>query len=133
MQPLNPLSPLPPLAAGAEAVAPAADAAYQARATRAALQFEGFFIAQMLHQMRAGARAMAGEDSVFKDPVNSDMLDMADDMLADKMAGQRAFGVADAILRQLLPPQPGQIQPAPAAASQSGQAMPQAAPLNRGA
>ena len=35
------------------------------------------------------------------------MLDMADNMLADQMAGRRAFGVADAILRQLLPaPQP---------------------------
>jgi flagellar protein FlgJ len=32
------------------------------------------------------------------------MLDMADKLLAGHMAGQRAFGVADAILRQLLPP-----------------------------
>ena len=39
-----------------------------------------------------------------KDPVNSDMLDMADKLLAGHMAGQRAFGVADAILKQLLPP-----------------------------
>jgi flagellar protein FlgJ len=31
------------------------------------------------------------------------MLDLADTMVADKMAGQRAFGIADAILRQLLP------------------------------
>jgi Rod binding domain-containing protein len=32
------------------------------------------------------------------------MLDMADGMLSGHMAGQRAFGVADAILKQLLPP-----------------------------
>jgi flagellar protein FlgJ len=31
------------------------------------------------------------------------MLDMADKLLSGHMAGQRAFGVADAILRQLLP------------------------------
>jgi flagellar protein FlgJ len=31
------------------------------------------------------------------------MMDMADDLVAGKLAGQRAFGVADAILRQLLP------------------------------
>lgn len=81
----------------------AADAGYAAKATKAAIQFEGFFIAQMLHQMRSGTREMAGEDSVFKDPVNRDMQDMADTMVADNMAGQRAFGIADAILRQLLP------------------------------
>jgi Rod binding domain-containing protein len=31
------------------------------------------------------------------------MLDMADNLVADQLAGKRAFGVADAILRQLLP------------------------------
>jgi len=35
--------------------------------------------------------------------VNQDMTDMVDDMLARNMAHQRAFGVADAILRQILP------------------------------
>ncbi|HTN66654.1 MAG TPA: flagellar biosynthesis protein FlgJ [Burkholderiaceae bacterium] len=88
----------------------AADARYREKAIDAAVKFEGFFIARMLHQMRSSTREMAGEDSVFKDPVNSDMLDLADNLVADKMAGQRAFGIADAILRQLLP--------APAAAAQ---------------
>lgn len=89
-----------------EAVAPGAqvpDQAYVAKATRAAVEFESFFIAHMLRQMRATTREMAGEDSVFKDRVNSDMQDMADRVLAGQIAGQRAFGVADAILRQLLP------------------------------
>jgi flagellar protein FlgJ len=34
------------------------------------------------------------------------MLDMADNLVADQLAGKRAFGVADAILRQLLPAAP---------------------------
>ncbi len=82
-------------------LAPGAD--YRAKATQAAVQFEGFFILHMLREMRAGTREMAGQDSVFKDPINQDMQDMADTMVADKLAGQRAFGIADAILRQLLP------------------------------
>lgn len=82
---------------------PAVDPVYAAKATKAAVEFESFFIANMLKQMRAGTREMAAEDSVFKDPVNRDMQDMADGMMATQMAGQRAFGIADAILRQLLP------------------------------
>ncbi|MFZ6647524.1 hypothetical protein ACO0LO_17515 [Undibacterium sp. TJN25] len=81
-----------------------ADADYRAKATDAAIKFEGFFIANMLHKMRSGTRELAGQDSVFKDKANGDMLDMADTLVAEKMAGQRAFGIADAILRQLLPP-----------------------------
>lgn len=80
------------------------DPAYRAKATEAAIKFESFFIGHMLHQMRSGTRELAAEDSVFKDKINEDMLDMADNLVADQLAGQRAFGVADAILRQLLPP-----------------------------
>ncbi|TFW29705.1 rod-binding protein [Massilia horti] len=93
-------------ASDAEQVAPSAsvpDQAYVAKATRAAVEFESFFISHMLRQMRSATKEMAGEDSVFKDRVNSDMQDMADQMLAGQIAGQRAFGIADAILRQLLP------------------------------
>jgi flagellar protein FlgJ len=107
---LNSLNPLTAQAqaasdAAADPVAPAAPSpAYVAKATRAAVEFESFFISHMLQQMRESARALAPEDSPLKDPVNSDMLDMADKLLAGHMAGQRAFGVADAILKQLLPP-----------------------------
>jgi flagellar protein FlgJ len=80
------------------------DPAYRAKATEAAVKFESFFIGHMLHQMRDGVRAMAADDSPSKDRINQDMLDMADNLVADQMAGKRAFGVADAILRQLLPP-----------------------------
>ena len=80
-----------------------ADARYEKKAIDAAIKFEGFFIAQMLHQMRRSMYEMASEGSVFKDRVGSDMLDMADTLMADKIAGLKAFGIADAILRQLLP------------------------------
>jgi len=104
---LNPLTAQAQAAADAAAgpVAPAAPSPeYTAKATKAAVEFESFFISHMLQQMRESARALAPEDSPLKDPVNSDMLDMADKLLAGHMAGQRAFGVADAILKQLLPP-----------------------------
>ncbi|MDB5790351.1 MAG: hypothetical protein JWQ80_375 [Massilia sp.] len=107
METKNNLLPLPGRTGPSETIAPAAedtpDPAYVAQATRAAVEFESFFISQMLKDMRATTREMAGEDSVFKDRVNQDMQDMADGILARQMAGQRAFGVADAILRQLLP------------------------------
>jgi len=96
-------------APGADApVAPAADQpqhdpAYVAKATQAAVEFERFFIGHMLRTMRASTRELASEDSVFNNRVNQDMQDMADDLVAGKMAGQRAFGIADAILRQLVP------------------------------
>lgn len=93
----------------------AADAAYRGKATAAAVKFESFFIGHMLHQMREGTRAMSGDDGARHDAINGDMLDMADNLVADKMAGQRAFGIADAILRQLLPPAAAAAPTAPAA------------------
>lgn len=87
-------------------VAPAseqADPAYVAKATKASVEFERFFIGNMLKQMRSSTREMAGEDSVFNNKINQDMQDMADDLLAGHLAGQRAFGIADAILKQLVP------------------------------
>ncbi len=87
-------------------VAPAADQpdpVYVAKATKAAVEFERFFISHMLKEMRSSTRAMAPEDSVFNNRVNQDMQEMADDLLAGNMAGNRAFGIADAILRQLVP------------------------------
>lgn len=85
---------------------PAHDPAYVAKAGKAAVEFERFFIGHMLRTMRASTRAMATEDSVFNNRVNQDMQDMADDLLAGNLAGQRAFGIADAILRQLVPGAP---------------------------
>ena len=96
--PLNPKDAAP--------VAPAADQpdpAYVAKATKASVEFERFFVSNMLKQMRSSTREMAGEDSVFKDRVNQDMQDMADDLRPAPLAAPRAFGIADAILRQLVP------------------------------
>jgi flagellar protein FlgJ len=84
-------------------VAASDDPRYRAKATEAAVKFESFFIGHMLHQMRSSTRVIAGDDGMNKDSINADMLDMADNLVADQMAGRRAFGIADAILRQLLP------------------------------
>jgi len=86
-----------------QTVAPAVDDAYRKKAEQAAVKFESFFIGHMLKQMRSSTKELAAEDSIYKNSINSDMLDMADGQVADQLAGQRAFGVADAILRQLMP------------------------------
>jgi flagellar protein FlgJ len=105
MNTLNPLLPAKPGSGEtADAVAaPKPDPAFVAKATKASVEFESFFIAHMLRQMRSATSEMAGQDSVFNNKANTDMQDMADTMLAGHIAGQRAFGIADAILRQLLP------------------------------
>lgn len=86
--------------------APDTDQLYRAKAREAAEKFEGFFITQMLRQMRQANAGIAGEDGVYGRQENRDMLDIADVQLADSLAGLRAFGIADAILRQILPPEP---------------------------
>ncbi|MGE5451532.1 MAG: hypothetical protein ACM3VZ_06770 [Acidobacteriota bacterium] len=78
-------------------------AADRSKVEKAAVKFESMFIGEVLKQMRRTTSELADEDSVFKNKVNNDMLEIADTAVADALAGQRAFGVADAILRQLLP------------------------------
>lgn len=99
----------PVLAANADAdgIDGADGARYRAKTQAAAEKFEAFFIADMLKQMRRATRELADDDSASKNPINEDMLDVADGKLAEVLAGQHAFGVADAILRQLLPAPPG--------------------------
>jgi flagellar protein FlgJ len=84
----------------APAAEPPADPAYVAKATKAAVEFERFFIGHMLRTMRASTREMASEDSVFNNRVNQDMQDMADDLLAGNMAGQRPAPVGAGSRRQ---------------------------------
>jgi flagellar protein FlgJ len=79
------------------------DSVYRAKVQQAAEQFESFFISQMLRQMRSATKEIAGEDSIYGKNTNSDMLDYADTSVADVMSRQRAFGIADVIVRQLLP------------------------------
>ena len=75
--------------------------------------------------MRSSARALQEDDSGHRDKTNDDMLDMADNLVADQMAGRRAFGIADAILRQLLPA----AGPAPAPDGAALPLHPTAAPM----
>lgn len=115
---LNPLiANTPALTIGsADPSAAADDARFRAKAQTAAEKFESFFIADMLKQMRSATRELADDDSVTRNRINDDMLEMADGKLADALAGQRAFGIADAILRQLLPAAPSGatgVAPAP--------------------
>ncbi|WP_018411148.1 rod-binding protein [Methyloversatilis thermotolerans] len=79
------------------------DPALRKKANEAAEKFEAFFIKETLKQMRRSTREMAGEDSMLSNKLNEDMLDLADGFVADAMASQRAFGIADVILRQLIP------------------------------
>lgn len=82
----------------------AADTVYRAKVQEAAERFESFFISQMLRQMRSATKEIAGDESIYGKNTNSDMLDYADTSVADVMSKQRAFGIADVIVRQLLPP-----------------------------
>lgn len=79
----------------------------RAKVEKAAEKFESLFIGEMLKQMRRTNAAFAAEDSPSKDRINQDMLEIADTAVADALAGQRAFGIADAILKQLLPASAG--------------------------
>ena len=92
-----------------ETIAPAIDAATHAKAVAAAEKFEGFFIAEMLRQMRRTSRETGG-DGMFSSRTHDDMLNMADDLMADALAKQHAFGIADLLLRQLLPAAAGQAE-----------------------
>ncbi|WP_382157203.1 rod-binding protein [Hydrogenophaga sp. ANAO-22] len=103
------------------------DPVLRAKAVDAAEKFEAFFIAQNLKAMRRSTQALASEDSPFNNKINQDMLDLADNVVADTMARQRAFGIADVILRQLLPA-PAVLKQTPAAV-----ALHEKAPTVRGA
>lgn len=73
----------------------------QAALAQAAVKFEAFFVAQMLKQMRQATTALADKDSPLNQEVNQAPLAMADLAVADSLAGQRAFGIADVLVRQM--------------------------------
>lgn len=72
------------------------------RLTQAAVKFEAFFVAQMMKQMRQATAAIADKDSALNDEVNQMPLALADNAVADAMATQRAFGIADVLVRQMV-------------------------------
>lgn len=105
-----------------------ADDAVRARIEDAAQKFEGMFIQQMLKTMRAGTGALAGEDGFLRQDPDNPLLGLADQLMADQLAGQRAFGIADMLLRQLVPAAPAApLKPAADGAALSVQ-MPQTNP-----
>ena len=69
--------------------------------TQAAVKFEAFFVGQMMKQMRQATAALADKDSALNDEVNQMPLAMADNAVADALSGQRAFGIADVLVRQM--------------------------------
>ena len=93
----------PSSGAGGDAPVAAASPEYRKKAEKAAEMFEAQFVREMFKQMRKTTREVAGEDSVFANSMNADMLDIADGALADQLASQRTFGIAKVILAQLLP------------------------------
>lgn len=86
------------------AVGSTPDDAVRARLEDAALKFEAMFIQQMLKTMRQGSGAAPGEEGFLRQDPDDPLLGLADQLLADNLAGQRAFGIADMLLRQLAPP-----------------------------
>lgn len=81
---------------------PAAQAeADLARLTQAAVKFEAFFVAQMMQQMRQATAALADKDGALNDAANQAPLAMADNLVAESLASQRAFGIADVLVRQM--------------------------------
>ncbi|MBL3962181.1 MULTISPECIES: flagellar biosynthesis protein FlgJ [Burkholderia] len=81
----------------------ASDPAYRARVEDAAVKFEGLFIAQMLSEMKKATDQLKGDDG-FADRSSEAMLDYANRAVADAIAKQRGFGIADTLVAQMLPP-----------------------------
>jgi len=98
---MNPPIPAATDAAGGPSAAD--DARVKAQATEAAVKFEAHFVKNLIDQMRKGARALSEDDDDASHRANDDMLDIADGLVADALAQQRAFGIADLMLRQVLP------------------------------
>lgn len=73
------------------------------RLTAAAVKFESYFVAQMMKQMRQATAALADPGSAINDRANESTLALAEQSVADSLAGQRAFGIADVLVRQMLP------------------------------
>lgn len=103
-------------------------ARFRRDAQAAAEKFESFFVAEILKPMHRAAREIAGGDAASRDRAGDELLEVAHSLVADALASQRAFGVADAILRQLLPagaePVPAALNAAGGAVALPGQALP---------
>ena len=104
-----------------------ADPVLRARVQDAAQRFEGLFIHQMLKTMRQSGEALAGDEALFRRNTDNPLLELADQLVADNLAGQRAFGIADLLTRQLLPDGPFNAPRSQAALSEQKEAAPRGA------
>ncbi len=111
LEPMHLMQPMqtPGGASAGEAVKPA-DPAYRKRVEEAAVQFEGLFIAQMLNEMKKATDQLKSDDS-GTDRTSDAMLDYANRAVADAIAHQRAFGIADTLAAQMLPPEAAPAAP----------------------
>ena len=87
---INPAATSPAAAAG-----PAADAK-QAKLRAAAEAFEAVFLRQVIGSMRQAKLA----DDLFGSAATDQFRELADGRLADNMADQGSFGIADLLLKQ---------------------------------
>jgi flagellar protein FlgJ len=85
-----------PAASGPAATATAPADPKQAELRKAAEAFEAVFLRQVIGSMR---QAKLGDD-VFGSAATDQFRDLADGKLADSMADQGSFGIADLLLQQ---------------------------------
>ncbi|WP_175885447.1 flagellar biosynthesis protein FlgJ [Burkholderia sp. BCC0044] len=81
-----------------------AEPACRKRVEEAAVKFEGLFVAQLLNEMKKATDALKS-DSGSTDRSSDAMLDYANRAVADAIARQRGFGIADTLVEQMLPPE----------------------------
>ncbi|RRW88818.1 rod-binding protein [Pandoraea apista] len=74
-----------------------------AKAIYAAEQFEALFASQIMREMRNSIREISPEGSPFRSQIGDGMMDLMSNHIAQTFAAQRAFGIADFILRQMPP------------------------------
>ncbi|MDN7934668.1 hypothetical protein QZM52_25655 [Burkholderia metallica] len=93
------ISTAPPVAGAPVRVYAAAGDPHEAKLEQVAVQFEGMFIAQMLGEMRKLADHLKTGNG-FDERSSEGMLEHAHRLVADSMASQRAFGIADTLIAQ---------------------------------
>jgi len=71
------------------------------KAVYAAEQFEALFASQIMREMRNSIREISPEGSLFRSQIGDGMMDLMSNHIAQVFASQRAFGIADFILRQM--------------------------------
>jgi peptidoglycan hydrolase FlgJ len=79
------------------------DVKYREKLDEAAVQFEGMFIAHLLSEMRKATEQLSPDSASAGNKPGAGLLDHAYRLVADDIAQQRAFGIADAIVTQMLP------------------------------